>query len=174
MSDKKQTFIDPKTGEEIESTWLALRLADFIDCQFISLAIAAFVGIFFLNRFGFVILKYIPVFIASGVVAWLKIGAISARFISQPHECLLFRGVHDSIARAQHFRRQQLLQRKLAEEEWRGVPDKALSQASLPGNPQPTDFSLARTGQSDEQKPRLAEAVDRKNQTDTEKQLSVI
>ena len=53
--------------------------------------------------------------------------------------------VHDSIARAQHRRRQRLLRSK----EHQHVPDTAISRAQPPGEPQATDASLSLTDSTD-------------------------
>jgi len=68
--------------------------------------------------------------------------------------------IHHGIARSQHFRRQRLLKRKLAEEEWAGVPQTALSQAQPAGPPQPTDGSVSQADVPEEEKPRLTAAVE--------------
>ena len=148
MSDRRQTFIDPKTGEEIESTkfarlglWLVLSI----------LVIACDVLIYASAKFGLVVLL-IPIALFIVFMVWKA----NDRDAMESYE----KFVHDHIACWQHYRRKKLLRRKLAEEEWAGVPDNALTLVDRSTSPQATDVALSLADAPDEEKERLANAVE--------------
>lgn len=165
MSDKKQTFIDPKTGEEFEAT-LAIAKIDQTIFEVVLFALweipMGTIGGMSLGLLGFC---FGADYFLQGTIAGLCIGCFlspevilaSRRQIFNPAKELMFLGW---VARAQHRRRQRLLQRKLAEEEWAGVPEKALTRANPTGSPQVTDVSLSQAGHPEEEKERLTEAVE--------------
>lgn len=144
MSDIKQKFIDPKTGQEIESTWqakIAFRVLTTV-IAIISMKFGVFViGVMALSLCLFSLL----------VMIVLLDGART-----HPIE----RDIHDGVARWQHGRRQRQLQRKLAEAEWAGVPKTALSLADPSTPPQPTATSLSQAENPKEEKERLVVGVD--------------
>jgi hypothetical protein len=141
MSERRQTFRDPKTGEEIESTVLARTGAGLI----------AGLG----GSLGFLLGSVWPARLLLALLA-VALGSIVGSGLA----VLFMDPVHDGIARLQHLRRQRLLKRRLLEQEWSGVPDGALSRASTPGEPGPTDTSLSRAEAPEEPPPRLRAAVD--------------
>jgi hypothetical protein len=146
MSKPRETFIDPLTGEEVESTplarWGALQ---------VRVLLGVLVGVLVLVPAVFVMLAmallgFVPFF------EWLSdwdfwgtfewVDSVSVR-------------VHNWIARQQYWCRQRLrrrerwqaerlLQQRLLEAEWAGVPDGAISRARPPDEPEPTDTSLSR------------------------------
>jgi len=146
VSKQKQTFIDPKTGEEIESTWLA---------QFSGGTLGSVFGVVFGVTFscvgiimGATLSSYLcewlntegPALIGIGLGVGLGIwlGFIVCREVDK--------GAHDTIARAQHRRRQRILRAQ----EHQDVPDTAMSRATPPGEPQPTDVALSVANSPDE------------------------
>jgi len=152
MSKQKQTFTDPKTGEEIESTWLA-RLIGRLGF-----------GLFFALGSMLVIR---PGCVPSGVtkIGWddvlifgLMVGLFFILISGLDHvrNNLLSQRIHDGVALRQHFRRQRILRRQ----EYPHVPDEALSRAEQPREPEPTDASLSQTEVEEEKKSRLTEAVE--------------
>jgi hypothetical protein len=179
MSKPKHTFTDLQTGEEIESTALARWVAGLG---------AGWVAGLGLGFFGLVVwlICDLPKTPLTGLAAALVemlvgvlgsvlvIGSLIGLFIGLVCDLLVrlgvdldysradefYQRVHDHIARHQHFHRQRLLQRKLAEEEWAGVPDGALSRAQPSGEPEPTAAALSRSEAPEEAAPRLTAGVD--------------
>jgi hypothetical protein len=149
-----QTFTDPKTGEEIESTTLARWGAGLVYGLLNGLLLGLIMG-----RQGLLPGLFAGLFgvFLGGVVAW----GYAVR-----HNPLT-RRVHDRIARQQHFRRQRILRRQ----EFPHVPDGALSLAGPPGEPEPTAASLSRAEAPEEDSPlRLMAGV---NEASEEEELSV-
>ena len=158
MGEDKQTFTDPKSGEVIESTWLA-RWGPQVSGGFISGLVC---GLLFALLFGLggEVVRYAD----EGGQLWLGIGGLLfglACAVIGAVGCGLFyslvlpsmevvqndritRWAHDSIARTQHRRR------ILRSQEDQDVPDTALSHAQPPGEPQPTDAALSIADDPDE------------------------
>lgn len=157
MSDKKQTFIDPKTGEEIESTIFANLFF-----RLLVTALGLF-SMFFGYNFTLGLLAFL-----CGLIALLSI------ISKQDNARINFveRAIHDAIARTQHFRRQRLFQRKLAEEEWAGVPARALTRVDPSTPPQATDVSLSQAENPEEEKPRLIVGAVEEESTDAKEEQS--
>ena len=129
MRKDKPTFVDHKTGIEMESTplarwvsWVLLVLFCGLILGPISRLIDGLGGRFF-EALGSVLLCAV----GCTLVVPQKEGARRFRFT---------RWAHDGISRRQHYRR-------LIESEWAHVPDTALSRAPSPGEPQPTDAALS-------------------------------
>jgi len=161
MSEKKQTFIDQKTGEEIESTRLAKVFGKL--CLFLSWAMV--LGLVFglalgtLKGFGTPLFEGIAGSILIAVISSLVVtNSLASYYDVSGYQIVQL--THDGIARAQHFRRQQFLKRKLLEEEWAGVPAKALTLVDRSTSPQVTDTSVSRSEPPEEEKERLTEAVE--------------
>ena len=154
MSEGKRTFTDPETGEEIESTWLARWGGTLIFSLTLGVGVGVGGWLQGLYKVSF------PRNFFMGLIYGLFIGAMVAILAKREKMDRLGQRIHDSIARRQHFRQQRLFTRKLLEEEWAGVPNKALSQAQTTGPPQPTDVSLSPADLQEEEKPRLAVAVE--------------
>ena len=134
MSETKQTFTDPRTGEEIESTWLA-RLA----------------GVGSIGMFGGVLSGLVVgliVWLSGGLSLWLSIGVGLALGVGVGVGIgsRLSKNIHDSMARYQHRRRQRILR----SQEHQHVPDTAISRVQPPDEPQPTDAALSVAGNIDE------------------------
>lgn len=138
MSDKKKTFIDPKTAMEIESTPLARLVLGLM------IPILVFICDYLLYVFNKLeLLNYlIPICCLNLIMIW-KADNRNTMIKYQ-------RVIHDYIARAQHFRRQRFFQRKLAEKEWAGVPSTALTRVDPSKPPQATGASLSLVGKSNE------------------------
>jgi|YNPNPStandDraft_1061719.scaffolds.fasta_scaffold121167_2 hypothetical protein len=143
----RRTGGDLKSAEDIQSTDLARQIAELafglhvVFCS--SLVGGLLLGVLFLlplllGGWGTGILLFL---LGRGLVGWLRgewgieLGDASSDPLAQ--------WVHDCVARQQHRRRQRRLQRQLAEAEWRGVPDGALSRAQPTGPQQPTPASLS-------------------------------
>jgi hypothetical protein len=108
-----------------------------------------------------------------GWVVGLAAGLLSALFYGLLGP--LTRRTHDDIVRWQHLRRQRILKRKMLEEEWAGVPDRALSRAVSPKEPKPTEASLSQAERPAEAKGRLASAVEEgtAEQEATQKEVNI-
>ena len=153
MGEDKQTFTDPETGQEIESTWLARYvgglLFGIIRGMFFGVLLGMVIfmaGAYSLRRdLGgdvtiFRILLMIKrsfglsagVGLLAGIVGGVLGGISYARGTSRAGDKL-----HDNIARTQHRRR------ILHSQDDQDVPDTAISRAQPPGNPQPTDAALS-------------------------------
>ena len=138
MSKEKQTFIDPKTGEQIESTWLARFMGNFIPVELFCLINCVIINFFVQLPFWHSVSLAV---IASTILSSLTglVGIRLERFY------LVLYGVHDEIAGRQYSNQQRLLKRRLLEEEWANVPNRALSRANPNGPPQPTEVALSRS-----------------------------
>lgn len=133
---------DLPSAETTPSTDLARRIAEVAFGLHVVLCSGLLGGLFLslflflplLGGWGIGILLFL---LGRGLVGWLRgewgIELGDAR--SDP----LAQWVHDCVARHQHHRRQ----RQLAEAEWAGVPNGALSRAQPTGQPQPTPASLS-------------------------------
>jgi len=149
MSKDKQTFTDPKSGEEVEST----RLARWVIALGAGLIMGLITWLLFTlfhclvigeDYYGFYVL--LPLTMFSGAVGnglyhlWVppKIRDAQGNRFS--------RWIHDGIARTQHRRRQRILRSK----EQHDVPDTAISRAQPPGEPQATDTALSMADDPDE------------------------
>jgi hypothetical protein len=155
MNKQKQTFTDPQTGEEIESTALARWGAGLV----VGLVLGLVFGLIFRLVAGLLIG---PVFgLVGGSILWvfgILLASVLALFAWRDtfRRDSLMGSVHDGIARQQHLRRQRILRRQ----EFSHVPDGALSRARPSGEPEPTSVSLSRAEAPEEEPPRLAAGVD--------------
>lgn len=150
MSKKKQTFVDPKTGEEIESTIIA-RVGSIV--ILVSVVALLYFTTLSVIRFQLWLIWAVILTILVDSVLIIALGFGWRRDDS----CKL---IHDWLARKQYSRRQRILKRKLLKEEWAGVPSRALSRAQPPGQPEPTDVSLSQAEKSSDEKPRLNVGVE--------------
>lgn len=153
MSKPKQTFTDPKTGEEIEST----ALARWGGSLFVGLTMGLTSGL--LNWFEKGLIGGFIFGLISGLV-YLAIGETWGR--DHPFT----RWIHDGIARQQHFHRQRILRRQ----EFPHVPNKALSRVKSLGQPEPDQASLSVAEEAEDDRPRLAEAVEVEEETKAKQQ----
>lgn len=193
---KKGTFWDPRTEERIPSTWLARfagamgfgltglvhvlwenegRFDKLMDrpvgclAQALGVGLICGVGLLFLGKTS----MGIGLLVSVGV-GWLVFGLVFG-WLGRADEIrrkVLFRLLHDGIARQQYRQDLQRKQKEEArkrmeeekqriEEEWAGVPDGALSPAEPPGEPEATATSLSLAREPEEEKPRLgANAVE--------------
>ena len=165
MGDKKQTFIDPKTGEEIEASW-AIAKTDQAICEIIYFTLLeipmAVIGGMSIGLLG---LCFGVDYFLQGTIAGLCVGVFPGRRVIIATRRQLFNPAKEllflsSVAQWQHNRRQQLLKRKLLEEEWAGVPATALTLVDRSTSPQVTDTSVSRSEPPEEEKERLTEAVE--------------
>ena len=128
MSEDKQTFTDPETGQEIESTWLA-RWGSVLFSGTVVLVFSLLVYV----------LYRLP---TSGLYTGLLLALLAVPHIVQRVRQLVFhmetarhnritRWAHDGIARHQHRRRQRILRSRNDQD----VPDTAISRAQPPGTP---------------------------------------
>ena len=164
MSDK-QTFVDPESGKEIESTGLAKiasmivrTMVGFLKVMPVPILISVLsirmlavfsgrspgivwelVGLFFMWLF---------VWLGYGVSWGLFVGVVSAigGYTDIVRDDRLAQPTHDRVARWQHRRRQRVLRAQ----EHQDVPDTALSRAQPPGEPVPTDTALSLADDPDE------------------------
>ena len=161
MSQDKQTFTDPHTGEEVESTRLARSVGRMVAGLWLML-IAALTGT---SIYGLIWLR------AWRLIPWPDLGLVTALapflFTGVFAMMILFlclrliailtdpgldiirgdrhtRWIHDRIARTQHR------QRILRSQEQQDVPDTAISRAQPPGEPQPTDAALSIADKTEE------------------------
>ena len=153
MSKDKQTFTDPETGMEIESTWLARYvgglLFGIIRGMFLGVLLGMVIfmaGAYSLRGGGVTIFRIlllikgsIGVGLLAGIVGGVLGGISYSRGTSKAGDKL-----HDKIARAQHRRR------ILRAQDDQDVPDTAISRAQPPGEPQPTDAALSIADEPDE------------------------
>lgn len=176
MSDKKQTFIDPKTGEEIEITPFSKFIAWFglttVPARMVYKPFLLSIILLMLLLIGRRIFFFIPivwwllglvgsVLMWGSVLAFTFFGAFAIIFDRWRYERENI--LRQDISRWQHFRRQRQIRRKLLEEEWAGVPATALTRVDRSEPPQPTDNSLTQAGDPAAAKPRLTESVDEKS-----------
>jgi hypothetical protein len=195
MSKEKETFTDPQTGEEMESTGVARLVGRLTTGLGVGVGCGLFFGVLYgltiwglqwdlihwqfalstvlllvlFAGLGFGLFGMLLVGLAFGVVSGLSPGLLGN--LNDLRSTALFRWGHDSIARQQHFRHQRRLQRKLFEEEWAGVPAGAISRACPPGEPKPTPASLSLAELPAEDVPRLAAGAE--TATEAEKQVQV-
>lgn len=156
MGRKKQTFLDPQTGEEIESTTLARWGAALAFRLYVGLGVGMCCGLGVGLLFGLLCGPLLGLF--AGLVAGLHFGLVAGLVIG-PGEAQIDpfpNQVHNWIARWQHLFRQRPHQPPL----FPHVPDRALSRAQARTEPEPTAASLSRDKEQAEGPPRLAEAVD--------------
>ena len=129
MSKEQQTFTDPKSGEEIESTWLARVVPRMLVGLLIGLGIGMAQGM------GTELLVVLPLGILCIGLLFLRVRTD----MEKARRNRLIRWAHDTIARRQHRRR------ILRSKEDQDVPDGAISRAQPPGEPQVTDAALSLT-----------------------------
>jgi hypothetical protein len=131
MSKPRETFIDPLTGEEVESTplarWGALLVSGVV---LVPVALVSLI-------IGFFVPSDEGVKILFRLVDWASSRA--HRWILRQQRWHLQRLREQEMEEAE-----RLLQQRLLEAEWAGVPDGAISRARPPGEPEPTDTSLSR------------------------------
>lgn len=158
MSKDKQTFTDPKTGEKMESTWLARGVAGLLFGSLFGL-----VGELLMTGFsewaGFEgrqvagLRGMLELGVSYGLIFGLVTGLVAAFNGDFIRVLLAHKGkgrnsgfwpIHDAIARRQHRRR------ILRSKEHQDVPDTALSRAQPPGAPVPTDAALSLADTTDE------------------------
>ena len=151
MSEDKQTFVDPKSGDEIKSTWLARWVAGMVFASALlpimglgSGLLLGLLGIVGIGPPGGGIWGWGLVGLLGGLVLGPFIGLFYG-LRSTFHEAKKIRSdrisrwTHDTIVRIQHLRRQRLLR----SQDDQDVPDTALSRAQPPGKPQATDAALS-------------------------------
>lgn len=181
MSDKKQTFIDPKTGEEIKITRLSYVIDGLIIGLTGGLTLGLIFGLFLAVIGGLVIgltsgqILGLVEGLIEGLELGLGLGLCGGVFfglfggLTNVNEKLFFQ-LPKKIAYSQH----RILKRRLVEKEWEGVPRTALSQAQPPGEPQPTGMSLSQVDSSEGEKPRLTVGIGEESADATEKQSATI
>ena len=135
----KQTFIDPKTGQEIESTWLARKFCVLAYGLFFGVVGGLASGV----HFGFFVgLVCGLVFVLFGVLFY----ALIVPEMIETRNDRFIRWAHDLISRVQHRRRQRVLR----SQERHDIPNTAISRAQPPGKPVPTDTALSLADEPDE------------------------
>ena len=134
MSEDKLIFTDPKTGEEMESTWLA---------RFGVVLVWALLGGLAFGLLGG-LLGRLMMDLVVGLVFGLVVGLIVE--LKGPRDHRISQWAHDEIARRQHRRRQHILRIQNPTQ----VPDTALSRAQPPGEPIPIDAALSLADDHDE------------------------
>ena len=148
MSEDRQTFTDPQTGEEMESSWLDRGVTVLA-----SLLVGGLVGaLSFWWQFGLpgVLLGVLFGMMVTSYIGWI-LWDLRRRYRVAKRDRL--NGITD-WDRLKH-RRQWLLRSRDHE----NVPDGALSRAQSPGEPQPTDAALSLADTGDE-KARLVVSTD--------------
>ena len=155
MSEDKQTFIDPKTGAEIESTKLApwdSGLWTFIDpdtgeeieITLLAVVLPVLVGYLGGCAMGLLVGLMVGLFrgweygalVGSSIcIIWWVVGTI-IRWV-------FGREIRQRIAHTQHRRR------VLRAQDDQDVPDTALSRVQPPGDPQATDTALSLADSTD-------------------------
>ena len=145
MSENKQTFVDPKTGQKMESTWLARWgsqiggvlisgvLIVLLSGLFGALECGLFPGLLMGPLFGLIFV------LIAGLFCTLRVPEMEVTR-NDPFT----RWAHDTIARRQYR------QRILLSQDDQAVPDTALSRAQPPGEPTPTDAALSIADDHDE------------------------
>ena len=151
MSYDKQTFVDPESGEEIESTWLARLVVGSVWGLIIGVLFGVVIGL----AVGVLWEAFSGVFwgvfwgVALGLATGLFVAGLAAGMFGELRKVrgdLLSRWTHDGIARTQHVRRRRILR----SQDDQDVPDTALSRAQPPGEPTPTDAALSIADEPDE------------------------
>ena len=137
MSEDKQTFTDPDTGEEVESTWLARWISVPIGILFIGLL----TGLDYLFSE-----KTSPPWWGLGLVLLYLLVTVlmPPKTVERARDYPVNRWSHDAVARTQHRRR------ILRSQDDQAVPDTAISRAQPPGEPEPTDTALSIADDHDE------------------------
>ena len=164
MNREKQTFVDPQTGEEMESTRLARMGVGWVGGVVGGVTGGMMGGVFGAalgeERLAMLLLGLVGgLFLGSltGLGYGLKFGLGSwSRGLEEVREPPLDRRIHDGIARRQHTRRQRLLRRG----EYPHVPAGALSRARRVRDPEPTQTALSRTASPPGEKARLTREVE--------------
>lgn len=154
MSKDKQTFTDPKTGEEVESTWWARWGGGLLTGWGLGLiaSLSLLLGSLISDHlglgkrdwgtdWGIVLWTWLAGGLGVGLMVGLGFNWLSNR--KDPRDWL-YRWGHDVIARSQHRRR------ILRSQEGQDVPATALSRAQPPGEPTPTDAALSVADEPDE------------------------
>ena len=144
-SEKKQTFTDPRSGKEVESTKLARWGSAMVGCLGLSVLVVFGMQLKHLLSWGvvstlslmFIIL--LVIMLGAALVYALRIPKLEDARSDHTHGTLFSRWAHDGIARWQHSRRQRILRTQ----DPTHVPDTAISRAQPPGKPQPTDAALS-------------------------------
>jgi len=156
MSEDKQTFVDPKTEQEIESTWLARWGAGLVFASALlsimglgSGLLLGLLGIVGIGPPGGGIWGWGLVGLLGGLVLGPFIGLVYGLYhmrdeVKGIRNDPITRWTHDSIARAQHRRR------ILRSQDPTHVPDTAISRAQPPSEPTPTDAALSITDEPEE------------------------
>ena len=140
---KKQTYTDPNTGEEVESTWLARGVAGLLFGVVFGLTVGLVTSLAELAGLGggrWPGTYWLFMSIGLGLFGLLLGGFSSVKSVRGDH----FNQIHDTIARTQHRRR------ILRSQEHQAVPDTAISRAQPPGEPQPNDAALSIADDPDE------------------------
>ena len=137
MGDDRQTFTDPETGEEVESTKLARWSIVFGWILFGGVLFGLFAGFYGELTSGLGLGLFLSLLM--GILMVLRLPNVKA-----VRSDLFHRSIHDPIARWQHRRR------ILRGQEHQAVPDTAISRAQPPGEPQATDAALSIADDHDE------------------------
>jgi len=142
MSEDRQTFTDPKTGQEIESTWLARYVGGLLFGIIRGMFFGGLLGIIViflvvhaegsLGDFVWGMIRLWIIGLLAGIIGGVLGGLSYSRGTSKAGDKL-----HDKIARAPHRRR------ILRSREHQDVPDTAISRAQPPGEPEPNDAALS-------------------------------
>ena len=153
MSRDRQTFTDPKTGQEVKST----RLARWGAGPVCGLIIGLVQGLAYGLGHGLVggLGHGLAIGLIHGLFGGLACAVLGAVAIGLYHAWVgpnmeafrrtsLIRWAHDHIARTQHR------QRLLRSQEHVKVPDGAISRAQPPGEPEPTDAALSLADEPEE------------------------
>jgi hypothetical protein len=168
MSEEKQNFTGQQYNRvEIRSTWYSYWVTK-LTYGFISALITPLQ-----KRLAGVLLGGVAGGIVGGVaggivggVAGLAVGGAIGWWVSWLFDDGPFYGMADSLRDkvnlqeyACRWKALYALYRKLLEEEWAMVPDRAISRWRPKDGPEPTQASLSRTEITEEEKPRLTESV---------------
>jgi len=100
MSRQKQIFTDPKTGEEIESTWLARCMGGFVGGLVFGIIIGLITGLprgLLLGEWGGLVFG-----LALGLISGFIFGLVCK--VDNVRRNPLIQRTHDSVARWQHQR----------------------------------------------------------------------
>ena len=169
MSKDEKTCVDPKTGQEMESTWLARwgpqisgglisglvgGLLFWLVLGVVGEVVDATSGLYYGDERRFWMRVDGVLLVLASAVACAVVGAVSCGLfyalvppsMGVVRDDRFIRWAHDRIARFQHRRRQRLLR----SQEHVNVSDGALSRARPSDAPQPTDAALSVAGSADE------------------------